>query len=237
MNIGPVSSEQFRRLGRGWKQGEHILITGGTGSGKTSIARQVIEQRIIRGGFVMVFVGKLQPDETILRDYKGFVRWKRWRKVKPTDQRVLLWPDTDRYPTKDGKLKEQREVFSEAFDKLLNVGTWTVQIDEGLYTANPRFLNLASHLAMASSMGRSAKMTLITLAQRPSHLPLELYANASHAFTARATNLEDRKRMAQLDTVEDTKAIMENLKNLKRYDFLWTPTVMYEKSEVVNLKR
>ena len=239
---GPVTREQLSRFGREWKQGMHVLVTGPTGSGKTALARHVLEQHIMRGGFSCVLVGKLGEDKTITNDYSardGWIRWTRWPKRGPKvfENKILLWPNTDRVKSVRAKRALQREVFEDAFDRLANIGHWTIQIDEGLYTTSPEFMNLGNHVAMLHQMGRSSNLSLLTLAQRPSHLPLVVYSSASHAFTGRANQLVDRKRLAELGTTIDTKDLMDRIGRLGRHEFLWTPVVSGADPEIVDLIR
>ena len=68
MRIGPRTTEQLRRLASKWKQGEHVVISGATGSGKTALGRHNEQIRIDRGGHAIIFVCKLTSDKTILDD-------------------------------------------------------------------------------------------------------------------------------------------------------------------------
>lgn len=238
MRMGPRTQEQMRRLSKVWEQGEHMLISGATGSGKTALSRHVDEIRIERGGHVVVFVCKLRPDATILRDYKGFVRWKEWRKrPAPHENKVLLWPDTDKAKTMRHALEIQKNVFGEAMDGLSQVGKWTVHVDEGLYFCNPAFLNLSQELAMLHALGRSSKLTMITLTQRPSHLPLIIYSSASHAMIGRTRENVDLKRLSELGSRESAKSLAGRINAQGRHDFLWLPVAPDWEPETVNLRR
>jgi energy-coupling factor transporter ATP-binding protein EcfA2 len=237
MRPGPNTQRQLTKLRSTWKQGEHILISGSTGSGKTALARHVVELRAQNGGHVVVFCMKPLEDQTIVEDYKGFERWKGWKKRPASwENRVLLWPDVRKAKgDKDEILRIQGEVFKEAFDGINHSGHYTVQVDEGLYTTSPMFLNMASDLAMAHAIGRSGRLTMVTLTQRPSHLPLILYGSASHAFVGRTREATDAKRLTELGAREGGKELASRISEQGRHDFLWIPIAPDWPAERVNL--
>jgi hypothetical protein len=239
MLIGPESRKQMARLKRVWEQGEHVLISGATKSGKTALARHVVECRAQRGGFVVVFAAKPNEDKTLIEDYlnKGFTKWTRFKKPSTWDRRIVLWPNTSRMKTDKEKLAHQKDVFLDAFDKINDKGRWTVQIDEGLYTVSPTFLNMSDNLAMSHAVGRSNKRSMVTLTQRPAHLPLILYGSASHAFVGRTRELADQKRLAELGAKESSRELAARIAQNARHDFTWIPVAPDWPAETINLAR
>ena len=238
MKLGPVTQEQLRRMASVWKQGEHVLISGATGSGKTALGRHIDQIRIDAGGHVVVFVCKPQVDPTIEKDYKSFTKWDKWkRRPSRHDNAVLLWPDTRKAKTLREVREIQREVFSDALDQLGKVGKWTVDFDEGLYMTSPEFMGYSSEIAMLHAIGRSAKLTLITKMQRPSHVPLILYGSASHAFIGRTRERVDTKRLAELAGRNSAAELGDKISSQDRHDFLWVPVAPDWAPETVNMAR
>lgn len=223
MKAGPVTTEQLQRLSSVWKQGQHVLITGPTQSGKTTLARHILQKRIDNGGSVVMFVCKLRDDETVMRDYGDWTRWTEWhRSPKPFENRVLLWPKTDKLPVVQA-MELQKRVFSEALDKLSMQGKWTVYGDEGLYMCDSQFLGLGRKWAMMHALGASAKLTLVTSTQRPANIPKIIYGSATHAITGRVNEQMDLARLAELQGRESKKQLAEMLSANTRNDFVWSP--------------
>lgn len=237
MRPGPNTRRQLAKLRSTWKQGQHIFISGATGSGKTALARHIVQLRADNGGHVIVFCMKPLEDATLVDDYKGFERWKKWKKRPASwENRVLLWPDVRKAKgNRDEIIRIQKEVFQEAFDGVNSSGHYTVQIDEGLYTTSPSFLNMANDLAMAHAIGRSGRLTMVTLSQRPSNLPLIIYGSASHAFVGQTREANDQKRLAELGTKEGSKTLASKIADQGEHDFLWVPKAAGWPAERVNL--
>ncbi len=237
ISLGPSARATLARMSYYWKQGEHILVTGGTGSGKTALVRYLSQIRLDRQGSVVVFVAKLQEDSTIRDYYSDFTRWKTWkRKPKANEDRILFWPDVEGKTATEAKeiLKEQYRI---ALEEISRVGRWTVIIDEGLYTTAPEGLNLSALISSMYQLIRSANGTMITLAQRPAHLPLSIYANVSYAIVGQAREQVDVKRLANLDAGIDSRTMQRMISSNGRHDFIVISTKGDLPPERLNLAR
>lgn len=235
--VGPIARRQLDRLALTWPQGAHVLVTGGTGSGKSLLTRHLDQIRIDRGGYVVVFVSKLQTDETFRRAYRGWTRWKTWHThPRPSENRILLWPAVEKKTPTEAIAIMARE-FKKALDEIGRSGRWTVHIDEGLLVTSPQYIGLAAELGAMSALIRSAHGTLIILAQRPAHLPLVLYSNVTHVFAARASESADVKRLAEIDGPHSSRDIRDRILSLQNHDFLHISAGQSTEPEVINLAR
>ena len=216
-----VPWDQFLREWK-WSQGEHLLVVGDTGQGKTTIQSRLLEKR----EFTVIFVTKTH-DDTITKEYKnrGYRIIEDWdelpneydpirKRVLPY-KRILLWPK----PEKDLRLTKvkQRVVFRKALNRIFLERGWCVVFDEEHYMVQD--LKLGEEIATYHHQARSSKITVVDGIQRPAWVPVITYGSATHAFLAKVTNRDDMRRLSNLGGV-DHKLMATVLEDLPRHQYL-----------------
>jgi hypothetical protein len=205
-----------------WNQGEHLLVVGDTGQGKTTIQSRLLDKR----EFVVIFVTKTH-DDTITREYRdrGYRIIEDWddvpneydevrKRVLPY-KKLLLWPK----PEKDLRITKakQRVVFRKALNSIFLERGWTVVLDEEHYMVQS--LKLGEEVETYHHQARSSKITVVDGIQRPAWVPVITYGSATHGFIAKVTNRDDMKRLSNLGGV-DHKLLESVLADLPRHQYL-----------------
>ncbi|NEC07113.1 hypothetical protein G3I26_17765, partial [Streptomyces sp. SID7909] len=127
--VETVTWEEFLRRFR-WEQGEHISFIGPTGSGKTTLARQLLDRR----AYVAALATKPR-DKTMdaLIKNQRFKRIRSWDDRPPiignAGQRVCLWPQFRR---PEDQLNQQYQL-DHALREMFVAGGWCVFADELYY--------------------------------------------------------------------------------------------------------
>jgi energy-coupling factor transporter ATP-binding protein EcfA2 len=215
-----------------WAQGDHVVIAGPTGSGKTTLAKSLLEKR----GHVLGFAIKAQ-DDTIRKEFSDWSFVQKMSDIEPWMNRVMLWPRPKRKEGADAWRMRQRLAFKEAFDIMLTARGWCVYIDELKYMSDPKFGKVGDVIEMEHYIARSAKKTLLSAAQRPSFVPLAVLSNASHAYVAKTTLAEDIKRLGNLGGI-DRHAMGEAIRTLEsEHDFVYIPALRQGNPGIINTRR
>lgn len=215
-----------------WRQGEHVVISGPTGSGKTTLAQSLLEKRSHVVGFAVK-----AKDPTLMKEFSDWEFVEDFTEIENWMNRVMVWPRPKRKEDADAWRARQRKTFKYAFDKLLLADGWGVYIDELAFMSDPKFGGVGTQIEMSHYIARSAKNSYLSCVQRPVNVPLAVMSNTSHAYIAKTRLQEDLKRLSNLGGVDQKKlsAVVTGLPS--RHDFAYQPTLAEGVPGIVNTHR
>lgn len=212
-------------------QDEHVSLIGPTGTGKTTLARELLELR------ECVIVVATKPKDPLVERFveRGYriqetldiptVEDGQGRpRPHPAYRRIVLWPRSERLP--DGGWRSvdqvkgyQRREVRRAFDYARRAHNWTIFSDDANTIAED--LKLDSEMKWFWRNGRSAGLGLVIAGQRPSWLPRDAYSAPSHLFFWATRDRNDLDRLADIGAGIDKRELEATIANLRRHEFLY----------------
>lgn len=209
----------MRRIRAEWQQGQHTVVIGPTGCGKTTVLSALLQHR----QYVTIFGTKLYDDSYDRFIKQGYKRYDRYEQVPSWQNKVMLWPRIPRGTQLREIYAIQRGVFLPALNQVFHERGWTVVLDELHYICNQ--LKLEPEAAMFHHQGRSSHLTMVDGFQRPAHVPLVVYGSASHVFVWKTKQVDtDGKRLADFGGA-NRRDMDENLQDLEKYEFIYIDPV------------
>lgn len=194
-----------------WRQGEHAALLGPTGTGKTTLARDLLPIR----GWVAAFAVKRFDDTLETFPQHGYVR-SGWPPDWKT-RRALYWPR----PRDLDDILPQRAKVRHALNDIFKNGGWAPFLDDTGFIAG--ILGLAKEIATFLSQGRSSHISAVCAATQPTsmvqHIPTEVWRQVSHFAVFRYENTRDRALISDITGLEkaDIRAWMQRL---GKFDFI-----------------
>lgn len=183
-----------------WKQGEHLSLTGDTGSGKTTLANVLLHAR----GYTLALRSK--SDDAPLPGAR--IRSASEFGVHPDINRYLL----------DPPYEKQLPAFWNALETVWKQGHWTVYFDELFYLNQLKSgeHKLGDRVDRLLTQGRSKKITVICGMQRPVQVSRFALSQCTHMVSFSG---EGRDIMILKDVAG--KEFADTVADLKRYEFAW----------------
>lgn len=186
-----------------WKQGEHVILVGDTGSGKTYLESKLLPLR------KHVIVLRTKPDDIKFTDFRKVTSVFKigafpFNNAGQEITKYLLVP----------KYEDQRREAARLFETAWLEGGWTVAVDETYYATN--ILKLESYINKLLTQGRSKRITVVAGMQRPAWVSRFALSQCTHAFIFR---MEGRDLTALSQAL--SPAIVEPVANLTGHDFIY----------------
>lgn len=192
-----------------WRQGEHLTITGDTGSGKTTLANALLYARRSTISIKSKADKAPLPGEVVDTNAK----FQRVREQSDGSMRAVLYPGK-RIKAIDTLWGIQYREINAAIQTIWKEGHWTVYFDELFYLCDR--LRLDNPINMLLTQGRSNDITVVCGMQRPVGVTRYALSQATHVISFSAER-RDIKTLAEICGDDFGMAIAK----LPRYHFAW----------------
>lgn len=202
-----------------WAPGEHVTLIGPTGRGKTEVEVALLKERTWG-----VFLSTKRKDST-QDQLAGYRVIRDPAELNPeVDTRFLFRP-----PFPEVSAAELIALHGRVYGRMLmrlrvQMG-WTIGADEVRYLTD--FLGLHKEMQLLWLQGRSEGTSVIANTQRPRHIPLEAYSQATHLFFWASPDLGDVRRIGEM-TPLPLNRIVAVLATQAKHDVLYVNTVSGE---------
>lgn len=198
-----------------WRQGEHVSLIGPTGAGKTTLAHAILPKR----KFVVVVATKPRDSSLSALKRDGFEVVRSFPDHVATDvtPKLILWPNMKRV----GDARKQQKTIGRALNEIFVQGGWTVYVDELRYVSST--LRMKPLLELLWQQGRSLGVSLVGGTQRPAHVPLMLYDQATHLFFWRDNDDANLKRIGGIGFL-DANLVRNTVAQLPLHETLYINT-------------
>lgn len=210
-----------RELAANWEQGQHVTICAPTGHGKTHLALALAEL----SRYVLVLATKRRDPLVADLHADGYliahsVDQVLWAEREPVTPKVVVWPPV---PEKASASERQRILSAqlrEVMSWAQRTGGWTVIADETMYLSEQ--LRLEKELNEIWYGGRTMKISLVTLMQRPALVPRLAFSQADFIFFGKFNDKRDIETLRDIATVVPNDVMVRSILSLskERHEFL-----------------
>lgn len=212
-----VPWDEFLSRHFAWLQGEHITLIGPTGSGKTTLALALLPMR----SYVLAFATKPKDRtmDTLVKEsgWKLVRTWDRMPNLIRRTCRVVFWP---KYVTPDDEPRQAWEI-STAMRNAFVDGGWCLFVDELWYMDH--VLGLKKMIEALWTQGRSIDISVVAGTQRPAHVSLLAYDQATHVFFWRDNDERNLTRISGMNGL-NARLIRSTVSTLAAHEVLYVNT-------------
>lgn len=210
-----------------WKQGQHITMVGTTGSGKTTLARQLVSPPWTPRTYTIVLATK-RRDPSLYEPLqaKGFkvISSVDGINLEEKGSRYIFRP---RFDVQGGKgamqkaIGAQADAFAELLVTAFDEGEWCLYCDEIRYLTDN--LGLRTELETLWLQGRSLGVSIVAATQAPVSIPLLAFDQATHLFLWKNNDAERIKRMSEFAGSQN-ELVRATIPQLPKHEALYVNT-------------